>query len=144
LFNDNWSGANGFIVVDLPIEEAPVFLAACSKYKLSFVPLLAPTTRPARLQKLVAVADSFVYCVRFALCRFACRSLLAVSVAGVTGERKALPTQLPVFLERVRKATSLPMAVGFGVSTREHFTQVQKLADGSDLRFFILLAHFMH
>jgi len=108
------AGANGFIVVDLPIEEAADFLSALSASGLSFVPLLAPTTRPARLKKLCEVADSFVYCV---------------SVAGVTGERKELPKELPHFLGRVREATKLPAAVGFGVSTRDHFLTVQRIAD---------------
>jgi len=109
------AGANGFIVVDLPIEEEPNFFQACRTHSMSFVPLVAPTTREGRLPLLCGVADSFIYCV---------------SVTGVTGQRKDLPEELPAFIQNVRKHTSLPIAVGFGISTREHYKQVSALADG--------------
>jgi tryptophan synthase len=110
------AGADGFIIVDLPPEEATSFLAACRKYDLSFVPLVAPTTSDARIVKLAAVADAFLYCV---------------SVTGVTGERASLPAELPEFLARVRKQTNLPLAVGFGISTREHVAAVGAIADAA-------------
>lgn len=109
------AGVNGFIVVDLPLEEEPEFFQECKDQQLSFVPLVAPTSRDARIQQLVDRADSFVYCV---------------SVAGVTGQRKDLPPELPAFIKRVQSMTQLPLAIGFGISTREHFVLVEQLAAG--------------
>lgn len=108
------AGADGFIVVDLPPEEAGAFVAACRAWDMSFVPLVAPTTPDARIGRIAAVADAFLYCV---------------SVTGTTGARTEVPAELGAFIERVRRQTSLPLAVGFGISTREHVEQVGRLAD---------------
>ena len=70
----------------------------------------------ACVKQLASVASSFIYCV---------------SVSGVTGQRSALSQDLPQFLARVRRETSLPLAVGFGISTREHVLEVAKAADGA-------------
>jgi tryptophan synthase alpha subunit len=119
------AGADGFIVVDLPPEEAGDFVAECRANDLAFVPLVAPTTSPERIKKLVAVADGFLYCV---------------SVTGTTGTRTELPAELGEFIERVRAATDLPLAVGFGVSTREHVTQVGRVADAAVVGSAIIAA----
>ena len=108
------AGVDGFIVVDLPPEEAEAFLAACRAQDLSFVPLVAPTTADARIEKHAAIAD-------------AC--LDVVSQAGTTGARARLSDELPALLGRIRAHASLPLAVGFGISTREHVEQVGKVAD---------------
>lgn len=110
------AGVDGFIVVDLPPEEAGRFLAACRANDQSFVPLVAPTTTDARIVKLARAADAFLYCV---------------SVTGTTGQRAALADELPAFLERVRRQTSLPLAVGFGISTWEHVEAVGRVADAA-------------
>jgi tryptophan synthase len=110
------AGADGFIVVDLPAEEAATFRGSCRAHDLSFVPLVAPTTSDERLAKLAAAADGFLYCV---------------SVTGTTGQRSELPPALPEFLARVRRHTRLPLAVGFGVSTRAHVEAVGQLADAA-------------
>jgi len=55
---------------------------------------------------------------------------LSISINGITGERTELPEHLPVFIKRVRQFTSLPLAVGFGISTRRHFESAGKVADG--------------
>jgi len=110
------AGVDGFIVVDLPLEECRPFLAACDAAALAFVPLVAPTTTDARLAAIAAIARGFVYCV---------------SVTGVTGARAALPADLAPFLARVRAAMpGLPLAVGFGISTRAQVEEVGALADG--------------
>eukprot|EP01135_Chromosphaera_perkinsii_P006891 Nk52_evm46s621 gene=Nk52_evmTU46s621 len=109
------AGGNGFIVVDLPPEESHNFRVACKENNLSFVPLLTPVTTVARMKKLVECASSFVYCV---------------SVTGTTGERAKVSEELPNFIDRVRSVTDVPIAIGFGISTREHFTDVGKLGDG--------------
>eukprot|EP01111_Echinosteliopsis_oligospora_P007467 TRINITY_DN2256_c0_g1_i1.p1 TRINITY_DN2256_c0_g1~~TRINITY_DN2256_c0_g1_i1.p1 ORF type:complete len:270 (+),score=89.79 TRINITY_DN2256_c0_g1_i1:60-869(+) len=110
------AGADGFIVVDLPPEEAEMFRDHCKQADISYVPLVAPTTSDKRIKKLTSLADSFVYCV---------------SLNGVTGQRTELPTHLPAFVDRVRGlAGSVPLAVGFGISTKAQFDSVGKIADG--------------
>jgi len=111
------AGINGFIMVDLPVEEASEVLNMCGKYNLSFVPLLAPTSTDERIAKLAKTASSWIY---------------AVSVTGVTGARTDLASDLPSFLARIRKHTDVPVAVGFGVSKREHVLDLHKNgADGA-------------
>jgi tryptophan synthase len=109
-------GADGFIIVDLPPEEAGTFVAACRANDVSFVPLVAPTTSEARIEKLAAVADAFLYCV---------------SVTGTTGGTGVATDSLPEFLARVRRHTDLPLAVGFGVTKREHVEAIGKVADAA-------------
>ena len=110
------SGVDGFIVVDLPPEEAGRFIAACRAEGLSFVPLVAPTTTNARIPALAAVADSFIYCV---------------SVTGTTGKGNIAMSGLPEFVARVRAHTTLPLAVGFGITRREHVEAVGRIADAA-------------
>lgn len=92
---------------------------------MSFVPLVAPTTTGARVEKLAAAADAFLYCV---------------SVLGTTGQRSELPPELPEFIARVREHTNLPLAVGFGVSTREHVEAVGRIADAAVIGSAIIAA----
>lgn len=107
---------NGFIVCDLPPEEAVSFRKLCSRGGLSYVPLIAPATSDTRMRILCALADSFIY---------------VVSRMGVTGALGTLNAGLPKLLERVKKYSGdKPAAVGFGVSTREHFQSVASIADG--------------
>ncbi|CAJ0875949.1 9416_t:CDS:2, partial [Entrophospora sp. SA101] len=108
-------GVNGFIVVDLPPEESDNFRGFCLQYGLSYIPLIAPSTTDARIKYLSNVADSFLY---------------IVSKMGITGTGKTINAQLPDLVNRVRKYTDLPLAVGFGVSTRDHFKLVGSHADG--------------
>jgi tryptophan synthase len=109
-------GGDGFIIVDLPPEEAATFVAACRANDVSFVPLVAPTTSEERIEKLAAVADAFLYCV---------------SVTGTTGGKGVATGSLPEFLARVRRHTPLPLAVGFGVTKREHVEAIGKVADAA-------------
>ncbi|KAI1434035.1 tryptophan synthetase [Xylaria sp. CBS 124048] len=110
------AGVNGFIVCDLPPEEAVSFRKLCSKGGLSYVPLIAPATSDARMKLLCALADSFIY---------------VVSRQGVTGALGTLNANLPDLLARVKKYSGdKPAAVGFGVSTHEHFQSVAAIADG--------------
>ena len=108
-------GADGFIVVDLPPEEGAELALACNKYGLSNIPLIAPTTTDARIGHLAKTASTFLYCV---------------STTGVTGARAELPSDLSEFIERVRKYTDLPLAVGFGISTPDMVQSVANRADG--------------
>ncbi|KAH6848411.1 tryptophan synthase beta subunit-like PLP-dependent enzyme [Chaetomium sp. MPI-CAGE-AT-0009] len=112
----NEAGVNGFIVVDLPPEEAITFRKWCTLGGLSYVPLIAPATSDARMRILCKLADSFIY---------------VVSRQGVTGALGTINAHLPELLSRVKKYSGdKPAAVGFGVSTREHFVSIAQLADG--------------
>jgi tryptophan synthase len=109
------AGGDGFIVVDLPPEEGGALALACSAQGLSNIPLIAPTSTNERVKLLADAASTFLYCV---------------SVTGVTGARAALPSDLPDFIARVRSATELPLAVGFGISTPEMVNEVSNIGDG--------------
>ncbi|PPJ54183.1 hypothetical protein CBER1_01047 [Cercospora berteroae] len=110
------AGVNGFIMVDLPPEEAVRFRHHCKTYGLSYVPLIAPSTSDKRMKLLCSIADSFIY---------------VVSRMGVTGATGALSTGLPQLVERVHQySNGAPAAVGFGVSTREHFVEVGQVSEG--------------
>jgi tryptophan synthase len=110
------AGVNGFIVVDLPPEEAISFRKLCTKGGLSYVPLIAPATSDARMRILCQLADSFIY---------------VVSRQGVTGASGTLNANLPQLLARVKQYSgNKPAAVGFGVSTHDHFVSVAQIADG--------------
>jgi len=109
------AGAAGLIVPDLPHDEAGELRAACDAAGIALVPLVAPTTTADRLRQIGTDARGFVY---------------AVSLTGTTGERDELPPELPAFLDRVRAAAELPVAVGFGISTPEQARSVAGLADG--------------
>lgn len=108
------AGVDGLITVDLPPEESDELRTACGKREMDLVYLLAPTSTDERVQRVADAASGFIYCV---------------SVTGVTGARSELPAELPAFLSRVRARTSLPLAVGFGISRREHVAALQGMAD---------------
>lgn len=107
--------ADGFIIPDLPLEESAVVEQQCHSKGLALVYLLPPTAEEERAQKIVSHSSGFVY---------------IVSVSGVTGERKSLPPSLHSFVRKVRKLTSLPLAIGFGISRPEHVQDIGKIADG--------------
>ncbi|PYH87513.1 tryptophan synthase beta chain [Aspergillus ellipticus CBS 707.79] len=111
------AGVNGFIIVDLPPEEAVRFRNQCSSAGLSYVPLIAPSTTEDRMKTLCGIADSFIY---------------LVSRMGVTGATGSLNNDLPALMKRVKDLSGgVPVAVGFGISTREHFLSVTAVADGA-------------
>ncbi len=98
------AGASGLIVPDLPLEEAPAMLSACDERGLALVPLVAPTTPEERLARIGAQARGFLY---------------TVSLTGTTGERAAVGDGLAGVVARAAACTSVPVAVGFGISTAE-------------------------
>ncbi len=110
------AGADGLIAVDVPPEEAGELVAQCRANALDLIPLLAPTSSDERIALAAQQASGFLYCV---------------SVAGVTGAREALPQELGAVLERARRTTDLPLAVGFGISRREHVEALQGQADAA-------------
>jgi tryptophan synthase alpha chain len=110
------SGVDAVILTDLPPEEAETIKPLFNAAGLDLIFLAAPTSSDERLQIIAKNAGGFVYCV---------------SVAGVTGARDQLWAGLPAYLERVRRCTGLPLAVGFGISRREHIQALLGLADGA-------------
>jgi len=110
------AGVDGLIPVDVPPEEAGPLAEDCRAAGVDFIPLVAPTSTDERIALAARQASGFVYCV---------------SVAGVTGAREALPAELGAFLQRVRRQTELPLAVGFGISRREHVEALRGQADAA-------------
>jgi tryptophan synthase alpha chain len=109
------AGASGLIVPDLPHDEAGDLRAECDSLGLALVPLAAPSSTDERLAEIGRDARGFVY---------------TVSLAGTTGERDSLPPGLTRTVERVRAAASVPVAVGFGISTPDQARAVGEVADG--------------
>jgi tryptophan synthase alpha chain len=94
-------GISGLIVPDLPLEESADVLAACDAHGVALVPLVAPTTPDARLERIGRIARGFVY---------------TVSVTGTTGERASNQTDAGALLARVKAHSPVPVALGFGIS----------------------------
>lgn len=109
------AGADGVLVLDLPPEEDLPVLAALRKHGLATVCLAAPTTTPERRQIVARESRGFLYYV----CRL-----------GVTGERPELPKDLPQQVKALKAVCSVPVCVGFGISTPDHAAQAAKHGDG--------------
>src|SRR5690606_12558391 len=109
------SGIDGLIIPDLPLEEAEEVEGLAAERGLDLVYLLAPTSTPERIAEAGRRSRGFIYCV---------------SLTGVTGARDRLSAAIEPMLRRIREATSLPLAVGCGISRPEHASAVAKLADG--------------
>ncbi len=109
------SGVSGLIVPDLLFEESDTLQAVCEREHLALVQLITPTTTSERAQRIAAASRGFLY---------------YVSVAGITGERNALPAELCDNVARVREWSDVPVCVGFGISRPEQARQVAEVADG--------------
>lgn len=107
------AGADGFIIPDLPLEEAEEFQSINGDMPL--IQMLAPTSPDERMESIARNAKGFIY---------------LVSVTGVTGERREVSNDLGDLIQRVRAHTSAPVCVGFGIGTPEQAKQVGQLADG--------------
>ncbi|MFN4042045.1 MAG: tryptophan synthase subunit alpha [Brevundimonas sp.] len=108
------AGVDGLIVVDCPPEEAAPLSDALDANQLSLIRLATPTTDDARLKVVAGRTSGFVY---------------YVSVAGVTGVKEAQAASVAPAVERVRAASGLPVAVGFGVRTPERAAEIARVAD---------------
>ena len=109
------AGVDGFIVPDLPPEEAGELEVLCAEQGLALVYLLAPTSTQERIKQVAKKDNGFIY---------------LVSLTGVTGARTALPPNLTGFIERVRAETDAPLAVGFGIGDGPQAHAVGQIADG--------------
>ncbi|WP_377888802.1 tryptophan synthase subunit alpha [Alkalihalobacillus sp. R86527] len=106
---------DGLLVPDLPYEESGEWRESCEKNQTALISLVAPTTSEERLKKIAHDASGFLYCV---------------SSLGVTGTRSHFGSSVFTFLERVKKQSNVPVAVGFGVSQPEHVKELKGYCDG--------------
>jgi tryptophan synthase alpha chain len=109
------AGVDGVLLVDLPPEEAEELVFFTKKEGIDFIPLLTPTSNRSRINKIKKCGSGFIY---------------YVSVAGVTGARASVAADIGAMVEKIRAETSLPVAVGFGISTPAQAGTVASLADG--------------
>ncbi len=110
------AGVDGVLVTDAVDEEAAAIAGVLRGHELDLISLVAPTTTESRLEKIAARSSGFIY---------------AVSRAGVTGARNETGKDAELLVRRVRKFTDLPVAVGFGISTREQIEDVWRYADAA-------------
>lgn len=110
------AGATGLIVPDMALDEEfhEHFLGFCRKYRLVNIQVISPASPQERLQKNAKVANGFVYCT---------------ARQGITGPQKNLEVGLTTYLENVKKSLNIPVAVGFGISKKEHICSLIGHAD---------------
>ena len=109
------AGVDGAIIPDLPPEEGEQFMRLADKGNLDTIFFVSPTTSRKRMQFILNVSKGFIY---------------YVSLTGVTGVRRSLPTDLSDHVKLVKRHTQKPVCVGLGVSTHKQVKQVQKISDG--------------
>ena len=110
------AGVDGVLVLDLPIEEAGPFRDAMAAREIDMIFLLSPTTTDARMKQAAALGRGFLY---------------GISRLGVTGTRETVADGAPALAARMRATTSLPIALGFGISSPEHVLQIGQWADAA-------------
>jgi tryptophan synthase alpha chain len=110
------AGVDGVLALDLPIEEAGEFRELLAVRGIDTILLLSPTTSDARLRQAAALGSGFLY---------------AISRLGVTGARDELSTGARDMVARIRAASDLPVALGFGISKPEHVREVGRWADAA-------------
>lgn len=109
------AGIDGCLLTDMSVEEAAPYIGAMQENNLDTVFLAAPTSTDRRLELVAKYSSGFVY---------------LVSRTGVTGEQASISASALPLIERMRKFTELPLALGFGISARQQVAQVGALADG--------------
>jgi len=109
------AGVAGFIVPDLPLDESSVLRPALSARELALVQMVTPVTEPARLARLCAASEGFVY---------------AVTMTGTTGRNVAVPQSVLDYLDAVRASSRLPVCAGFGIRSREQVERLRGHVDG--------------
>ena len=110
------AGVDGVLILDLPIEEADESRTILAKRGIDTILLLSPTTSDDRLRRAAELGSGFLY---------------AISRLGVTGARDALAAGARDMVERIRKVTDLPVALGFGISRPDHVREVGQWADAA-------------
>jgi len=110
------AGADGVLLTDMIVEEAGEYLEAMREHKLAPVFLAAPTSPDARLKAIAAVSEGFLY---------------AISRVGITGTQQKVAGDAAELVARLRQFTTLPVAVGFGISNADHVKAVGEFADAA-------------
>jgi tryptophan synthase alpha chain len=110
------AGVDGVLVTDLIVEEATEYLAEMNRVHLAPIFLAAPTSPDERLEAIAQHSRGFVY---------------AISRVGITGKQQSLTADAASLVARIRRWTTLPVAVGFGISNSEHVAQVARFADAA-------------
>jgi tryptophan synthase alpha chain len=110
------AGVDGVLVLDLPIEEADDFRRLMAAQGIDTILLLSPTTTDERLRKAAGLGSGFLY---------------AISRLGVTGARDRIADGAQEMVQRIRRASTLPIALGFGISRPEHVREVGRWADAA-------------
>ncbi len=107
-------GVDGLIIPDLPLEEQDEIMPYLKATKVALIPLVAPTSK-ARIKHITSRGNGFVYCI---------------SSMGITGQESSFYKDVDLFLKTVRESTDLPIAVGFGISSKEDVERFEGLVDG--------------
>ena len=110
------AGVDGVLVLDLPIEEASGFRDMMARRDIDMIFLLSPTTTDTRLRAAAQLGRGFLY---------------GISRLGVTGTRDTVAVGAEALASRMRAATSLPIALGFGISSPEHVREIGRFADAA-------------
>ena len=109
------SGADGLIIVDLPVEEDKELFLESEKNNLRFIRLITPTTNRERLKRISKKAKGFIY---------------YVAVVGITGTKSALKIDVEKKLNQIKNITNLPIVIGFGIKNPNQAIEMSKLGDG--------------
>jgi tryptophan synthase alpha chain len=110
------AGVDGVLATDMIVEEAAEYLAELARVNLAPVFLAAPTSPDERLEAIASHSKGFVY---------------AISRTGITGKQQSLTSDAAALVGRIRRWTTLPVAVGFGISNADHVAQVAEFADAA-------------
>jgi tryptophan synthase alpha chain len=110
------AGVDGLIIPDMPPEESDEYRTLCLKNELSIIFLIAPTSSEERIRYIDKISTDFTYCV---------------SVTGVTGSKNSFDEKFDEFLSRVKRNTTKPFVVGFGIKSKEQIAHISTLADGA-------------
>lgn len=110
------AGADGVLLTDMIVEEAGEYLAEMKRVNLAPIFLAAPTSPEARLKAIAEHSQGFVY---------------AISRTGITGKQQSVAADAAALVERIRRWTRLPVAVGFGISNADHVAKVGEFADAA-------------
>ena len=112
------AGVDGTLITDLPVEESTDYLREARKNDLATIFLAAPTSTDQRLKRIAEASSGFGF-------------IYAISRTGVTGARAEMTNDAKTLVKRIRRFSKLPVAVGFGISTPDHFAAVGKFAEAA-------------
>ena len=108
------AGVDGFIIVDLPPEEDKEFFEPLQQSKMDLIRLIAPTTDSKRLSLILEKSSSFIY---------------YVSITGITGTKQAASTDIKEAIKNIKKLTDLPIAVGFGIKSKDQVSKISRISN---------------